>query len=50
MNATRRDVIWEGDEISLKVKVGYADLINVGEREQIVFNVLDEDEGSTSFC
>ena len=50
MNATRRDLSWEGDEISLKVKVGYAELINVGEREQIVFNVLDEDEGSTSFC
>jgi hypothetical protein len=49
MNATRRDLSWEGDEISLKVKVGYVDLINVGEREWIVFDVLDEDEGSTSF-
>jgi hypothetical protein len=51
MNATRRDLSWEGDEISLKVKVGYADLISVGEREWIVFDVLDDDdEGSTSFC
>jgi hypothetical protein len=50
MNATIRDPRLEGDEISLKVKVGYANLINVGERERIVFNVLDEDEGSTSFC
>jgi hypothetical protein len=49
MNATRRDLSWEGNEISLKAKVGYADLINIGERKQIVLDVLDDDEGSTSF-
>jgi hypothetical protein len=38
MSATRRDLSWEGDEISLKVKVGYADLINVGERKKIVID------------
>jgi hypothetical protein len=38
-----------GDEISLKEKVGYADLINIGKRKWIVFNVIDKDEGSTYF-
>jgi hypothetical protein len=32
MNVTRRDPIWEGDEMSLKEKVGYANMINIGER------------------
>jgi hypothetical protein len=49
MSATRRDLSWEGDEIGLKTKVGYADLINVGERERIVLDALDDDEGLTSF-
>ena len=47
MNATRRDLSWNGDKISLKVKVGYADLIIIGERKWIFLDVLDDDEGST---
>jgi hypothetical protein len=47
MNTTRRDLSWEGDEISLKAKVGYADLIIIGERKRIVLDVLDDDEGLT---
>jgi len=49
MNTTRRDLSWEGDEISLKVKLGYANLMNVGKREWIVFDVLDDEEGSKNF-
>jgi hypothetical protein len=33
MNATRRDLSWEGDKIGLKMKVGYVDLVNIGKRE-----------------
>jgi hypothetical protein len=33
MNTIRRDLSWEGDMISLKEKVGYDDLINVGREE-----------------
>jgi hypothetical protein len=36
-------------EIGLKMKVGYADLISIGEREKIVINALDDDEGLASF-
>jgi hypothetical protein len=32
MNTTRRDLNWEGDDIILKVTMGYADLINIGKR------------------
>jgi hypothetical protein len=49
MSATRRDLSWEGDEIGLKMKVGYVDLVSVGEREKIIIDVLDDDEGLTSF-
>jgi hypothetical protein len=49
MSATRRDQSWEGNEIGLKTKVGYDDLISVGERENIFINALDDDEGLTSF-
>jgi hypothetical protein len=41
MNTTRRDLSWEGDEISFKEKVGYTDLISVVEREKIVLDVID---------
>jgi len=49
MNATRRNLIWEGDEISLKGKMGYANLISIGKREKIFINALDDDEGLSSF-
>jgi hypothetical protein len=49
MSTTRRDLSWEGDEIGLKTKVGYIDLIDVGEREKIIINEVDDDEGFTSF-
>jgi hypothetical protein len=49
MNATRRDLSWEGDEISLKEKVSHVELVSVGEREKIIFDVISDDEGSTSF-
>jgi hypothetical protein len=39
----------EGDEISLKTKVGHVDLVSVGEREKIIFDALGDDEGLTSF-
>ena len=45
MSITRRDLSLDGDEIGLKTKVGYADLINVGEREKIFIDALDDDEG-----
>jgi len=50
MNTIRRDSSWEGEGISLKVKVGYTDLFNIGEREKIIFDVINENEGSKSFC
>jgi hypothetical protein len=49
MNATRRDPSWEGDEIRLKTEVGYTDLTNIGERENVIINELDDGKRLTSF-
>jgi hypothetical protein len=39
----------EEDEIVLKTKVSQVNMIKVGEREKIIVDALDGDEGSTSF-
>jgi hypothetical protein len=49
MNATRRDLSWEGSEISLKEKVGFTDLIIVVKRKQIFLYVLSDEERLKSF-
>jgi hypothetical protein len=40
VNTIARDLSWEGDEISLKEKVGYTDLTSIGERKWIFFTVI----------
>jgi len=49
MSTTRRDLSWEGDEIGLKMNVGYAKLVSIGQMENIIINALGDDEGLTSF-
>jgi hypothetical protein len=43
MSSERRDTSREGDAISLKEKVGHAELVSVSERENTIFDALGDD-------
>jgi hypothetical protein len=40
----------EEDEIGLRKNLGHIELVNVGERNKIIIDVLNDGKGSRSFC